>query len=233
VPADLERLHQYHGPTLDLVSWAKQYLLASPGALVLQDGRVRRIPTLVPARQSSGACIFLTPENQCAVHAAAPFGCAFFDVHQSDQEANRRSLCGLRAIQHAWREAGIYALVWFALEEAGRVAPAPEVRRQRMQEALDRNPSLNEQREERGLHDRTEPLRRARRAEINAQPADREALTARYGQVWDTAELSRDFEVLGFLAPLVVVRRKVDGQLGSLEFQDHPRLFFAFEKHRP
>ena len=33
--------------------------------------------------------------------------------------------------------------------------------------------------------------------------------------------------------PLVVVRRKSDGQKGSLMFQAHPRFYFGFEPHRP
>ena len=41
-------------------------------------------------------------------------------------------------------------------------------------------------------------------AETNAQPGSREALEAQYGQVWTTDELSKDFEVLEFAAPLVV-----------------------------
>lgn len=45
-------------------------------------------------------------------------------------------------------------------------------------------------------------------------------------QHWDTAELQRDFDVIGFLAPYVVVRRKSDGQRGSLEFTHHPRTYF-------
>ena len=77
--------------------------------------------------------------------------------------------------------------------------------------------------------DPTEPIRRTRLAEINAVPGGREALEARHGRVWDTAELVRDFEVLGFLAPYVVVRRRADGHKGSLEFQQHPRLYFHFQ----
>ena len=38
-----------------------------------------------------------------------------------------------------------------------------------------------------------------------------------------------DFEVIGFAAPLVVVKRKSDGQKGSLFFQADPRFYFAFE----
>lgn len=76
--------------------------------------------------------------------------------------------------------------------------------------------------------DPTEPIRRSRIAEINAQPGSREALEAQYGKVWNTQELSEDFEVIGFMAPLVVVRRKADGVKGSLEFTHMPRFYFNF-----
>ena len=79
------------------------------------------------------------------------------------------------------------------------------------------------------MSDATEPLRRQRLAEINAQPGSREALEAQHGQTWTTTELSEDFEVMGFMAPYVVVRRKSDGQKGSLEFQHSPRLYFNFK----
>ena len=79
------------------------------------------------------------------------------------------------------------------------------------------------------MNDPTEAARRERLAKINAEPGSREALAAQYGQVWDTQQLAQDFEVIGFLAPLVVVRRKADGMKGSLEFQHGPpRLYFSF-----
>ena len=59
------------------------------------------------------------------------------------------------------------------------------------------------------MNDPTEAIRRQRLAEINAEPGIREALESQHGQVWDTQELRRDFQVLGFAAPLVVVRRNV------------------------
>jgi hypothetical protein len=77
------------------------------------------------------------------------------------------------------------------------------------------------------MSDPTEAIRRERLAEINAEPGSREAL-AEYGQVWDTEQLTRDFEVIGFMAPLVVVRRRSDGVKGSLEFQHRPRFYFNF-----
>ena len=50
------------------------------------------------------------------------------------------------------------------------------------------------------MSDPTETVRRELVAEINAEPGSREALEALHGQVWNTEELSRDFEVLGFMA---------------------------------
>ena len=82
--------------------------------------------------------------------------------------------------------------------------------------------------------DETEEIRRARLAEITSAvesqdaESERQRLEAQYGQVWDTAQFSQDFEVLGFMAPYVVVRRMADGCKGSLEFQHHPRFYFNF-----
>ena len=78
------------------------------------------------------------------------------------------------------------------------------------------------------MHDPTESIRRQQVAEINLQPGSREALQAEHGKVWDTQELGADFGVLGFMAPLVVVRRKSDGVKGSLQFQHNPRFYFSF-----
>lgn len=47
-------------------------------------------------------------------------------------------------------------------------------------------------------------------------------------QVWDTAEMRRDFDVIGFAAPFVVVRRKRDQVVGSLEFAHLPRYYWGF-----
>ena len=76
----------------------------------------------------------------------------------------------------------------------------------------------------------TENVRRAMVAELNANAGERAALEARYGQVWDTEQLTTDFEVQGFLAPFVVAVRKSDKVRGSLEFQHNPRYYFNFDK---
>ena len=83
------------------------------------------------------------------------------------------------------------------------------------------------------MNDETETIRRLQLAEINSQPGSREALEAKHGQVWDTRQLGEDFVVEGFMAPYCIVRRKLDGQRGSLMFQHQPRFFFGFEPYRP
>ncbi len=79
------------------------------------------------------------------------------------------------------------------------------------------------------MTDDTETIRRERIAEINGEPGFRESLESRYGQVWSTDEMCRDFEPIGFIAPLIVVRRKADRVRGSLEFQNSPRFYFNFQ----
>ena len=78
--------------------------------------------------------------------------------------------------------------------------------------------------------DPTEAIRRGRLAEINAENGDRGQLERLHGRVWDTSELAADFEVIGFMAPYAVVRRRSDGVLGSLEFRHHPRFYFGWQE---
>jgi len=79
--------------------------------------------------------------------------------------------------------------------------------------------------------DPTESIRRERIVEINAEPGSREALAAKYGKTWTSQELAEEFQVIGFMAPLCVVRRRSDGVKGSVEFQHSPRYFFSFQPH--
>ena len=77
--------------------------------------------------------------------------------------------------------------------------------------------------------DPTEHIRRAQIADQNQVQVTRESLEAQYGTVFDTDQLCEHFEVLGFLAPYVVVRRKSDGVKGSLMFTHRPRFYFGFD----
>jgi hypothetical protein len=46
---------------------------------------------------------------------------------------------------------------------------------------------------------------------------------------WDTEAMQVEFEVIGFIAPYVVVRRRRDGTIGTLLFRHSPRVYFCFE----
>jgi hypothetical protein len=71
-----------------------------------------------------------------------------------------------------------------------------------------------------------DPTAQARREMIiSGQPAA--DLAADEGRRWTTDELRAEFEVLGYAAPFVVVRRRSDGQVGTLEFTASPRVYFA------
>jgi hypothetical protein len=140
IPADLDRIRRHLAPDQDLRSWAKQHLLASPGALVLRHGQPKRILTLVPARRADGACLFLTDAGRCAIHPVAPFGCAFFDSHMPQAEADRRSQLGLQAVLEAWDASARYPHLWVALAGEGLTAPPPEVVREKLRRAGDAKP---------------------------------------------------------------------------------------------
>jgi hypothetical protein len=86
------------------------------------------------------------------------------------------------------------------------------------------------------MKDTTEVIRRKMVQEVNGEiqsndpDPERKSLEAVYGKIWDTKELSKDFNVTGFMAPFVVVRRKSDGKSGSMMFQHHPRFYFNFSE---
>jgi len=65
---------------------------------------------------------------------------------------------------------------------------------------------------------------------VFGHPGDRTILERVFGQVWDTEQLQKDFEVQGFLAPFVTVTRKADGAKGSMTFQHMPRFYFDFKR---
>ncbi len=66
---------------------------------------------------------------------------------------------------------------------------------------------------------------------IDATQTERQKLTDLHGDVWDTTELQRDFSVESFLAPLVIVTRRSDGQRGTLDFIHSPRFYYNFRPH--
>ena len=78
--------------------------------------------------------------------------------------------------------------------------------------------------------DTTESIRRQLIQEINGSPLERKEMEEKHEKVWNTTELQVDFEVVGFLAPFVCVRRKSDGVCGSMLFQHRPRFYYGFKE---
>lgn len=68
--------------------------------------------------------------------------------------------------------------------------------------------------------------------EVNSHPKTKRQFELLGVEVWDTQELKKDFDILGFRAPFVVVERLDDGVRGSLMFQQEPRLYFEFRTDR-
>ena len=77
--------------------------------------------------------------------------------------------------------------------------------------------------------DKTEGIRRVMVSAINSVAGERELLEKKYGQVWDTQEVQKDFEVIGFLAPFIGVKERATGKEGTMLFQHSPRYYFQFK----
>jgi hypothetical protein len=122
---DIDDLWGLCPPGRDLFHWAEEHLRA-----VID----KQYPTLVPARLNSGSCHWLF-DGQCAVHANAPYSCAFFDMHMTAKEVRRRSAATIQARQQDAARNGLYHRVWVHLRRkqlialsADRTALADELR---------------------------------------------------------------------------------------------------------
>lgn len=77
--------------------------------------------------------------------------------------------------------------------------------------------------------ERTDPTEEARRQMLPGMRAELAAAVEAGDPVWTTAEMTAEFEVVGFLAPYVVVRRRSDGVQGTLRFTHVPRMYFGWD----
>ena len=64
----------------------------------------------------------------------------------------------------------------------------------------------------------------------NTNARNREALEAQYGKVWTVDELAKEFVITAIIPPSVVVRRRADNMVGSMQFQGE--LYFNFHPQR-
>ena len=140
LPSDIRRIALHLGYS-NPVEFALDNLLASPGAIVVDRGQIRRIRTLAPARRQDGACLFLDEEHRCRIHSVSPYGCSHFDARQTNEEADLRSSAGHYQVDLAWKNDDLYARLWLLLNALGRVAPSPVAARARMRTAIEAHDS--------------------------------------------------------------------------------------------
>lgn len=131
-PSDLARLTRHlgygEGPEAEL-RFGLDHLAASPGALVIANGQLMRIHTLVPNLTAKG-CHWLDQQGKCSIHAVAPFGCAFYGSHMASGEGSARTAAALEEIVNADQHVlSLYTVLWELLDSIGQTVKAPEVAR--------------------------------------------------------------------------------------------------------
>jgi hypothetical protein len=70
--------------------------------------------------------------------------------------------------------------------------------------------------------------KRKRSTAVPETPRSREELEAQHERVWDTRQLAEEFVITSIIGHTVVVRRKTDDLVGTLQYQEAPRLYFGF-----
>ena len=152
VPSDLERLIP---KDQDPMAWARTHLRASRGLVMFNmlTGKTVSIPSLVPAKQANGHCHWLTQDGKCSVHSDSPFGCAYFDQHMTDAEADRRSHYARLARAQAFDERSLYSEIWHMLKSEGLVGGGEYAQSQkdlkRMRSSVERRKRLTVKRDRR------------------------------------------------------------------------------------
>jgi hypothetical protein len=71
--------------------------------------------------------------------------------------------------------------------------------------------------------------RRKWQARIVPKSKPREELEALYGKVWDVRQLATEFVITAIIASEVVVRRKTDDVVGTLQYQNNFTLYYNFQ----
>ena len=122
IPEDISVIQKYLNDSQLTIDFCKTYFLASPGALVMKENKIFRIPTIVPTRRKNSYCLFFDNNEKCLIHEVSPFGCRYFDHSQSKQEGDKISIIGLNKII----QSQFYREIWFELKKCGLIGKNPE-----------------------------------------------------------------------------------------------------------
>lgn len=112
-----------------------------------------------------------------------------------------------------------------AMQDELLLAPIPPKTKENETVSYDNDPNAYD------LAHGNDPTETARREMLaTGQPAaDLAAELGIDGPTWTTETVSQDFEIIGFMAPFVVARRRSDRVKGSLEFTHSPRIYFNWQ----
>lgn len=137
IPGDIERIHKHVAPDLTREAFAEKYLDASRGATVMIVGcGETNVPTLVPQAKEDGTCIFLGADDRCTIHEVSPFGCAFFDSHQTEADGSDLSNKAIRGLMGGTLPGTLeYNSLLQHLRQTGHIAPSPSARKERMRQS--------------------------------------------------------------------------------------------------
>ena len=115
--------------------WLRENFVASQGAKVLMGGRIQTIPTITPRLTEQG-CVFLQ-DGKCTVHAAAPFGCGWFDVCDDEGKGvDAKIRQAFNEIIEAFLADASYARAWQRLHDTGNHATDIRERKQNLATAI-------------------------------------------------------------------------------------------------
>lgn len=137
IPGELEEIAKHQGVDLETPEgehWVQDHFRASNGARVYHPASrlMMDVPTIVPAQQPNGRCVFLTDEDSCSIHEVAPFGCSYHDLHLGKDEADRRSDLCVQVQLHDALNVGDHTNRWMTmLASLGLTAPSLVFRRDR------------------------------------------------------------------------------------------------------
>ena len=82
-------------------------LRGSNGAVVMVEGNVMQLPTVVPAQQENGECVFYS-NGRCDIHDKAPFGCRMFSTCDPDP-GSELALDGVKSLLNSHLTGDKYA----------------------------------------------------------------------------------------------------------------------------
>lgn len=139
VPGDIERIQEFVGD--DSMEFVLEHFVASDGAKVAKkiEGNtyVISVPSIVPAQQADGRCVFLGDDERCTIHPVSPFGCSRLDTHMSRDEGDRRMSWGVHAQIAAHQTGESYGTWWHKLADLGLKAKPLAERRAAMNAEFD------------------------------------------------------------------------------------------------